>query len=91
MLQFFMFFVIFLFSCLISLRLKFLKNDEGLFRGKITCYDLFELYVLVLQIQTCKMILSFAIFFNFLKIFVFPASGDNKCLLWFDIRALHGL
>ena len=33
------FFCDFFESCLISLRLKFLKSDEGLLRDKITFYD----------------------------------------------------
>ena len=37
MAQFFMFFVIFSVLCLFSLRLKFLKVDEGFLRDKITC------------------------------------------------------
>ena len=41
MVQYFMFFVIFLVFCLISLRFKFLRIGEGLLRDKITCYDNF--------------------------------------------------
>ena len=45
MVQFFMLFAIFLCLCLISLRLKFLKIDEGRLLGKITCYDNFMSYM----------------------------------------------
>ena len=46
MVQFFMFFATFLsFFCLISLRLKFLKVDEGILRDKIACYDHFMSYM----------------------------------------------
>ena len=45
MVQFFMFFVIFLVFRMISLRLKLLKVDEGFLRDRITCYDLFMNYV----------------------------------------------
>ena len=65
MLQFFMFFIFLSVFCLISLRLKFLENDEGLSRDKVTCYDHLMSYMFWyykykhVQIQT-----------SFLKIFV---------------------
>ena len=67
--QFFMFFVTFLSFCLISLVLKFLKNDEGLLREKFTCYDHFMSYIFWYYKlkQTNKLILIFS---SFLKIFV---------------------
>ena len=80
---------------MISLGLKFLKVDEGLLRDKITCYDHFISYrFFVLQTQTRKMILIFAIFFSsFLKIFVsfcvFPASRARDFPLGFDNMALN--
>ena len=45
MVQFFMFFCDFLGFCLISLRLKFLKVDEGLLQDKIAGYGLFMSYM----------------------------------------------
>ena len=88
MVQFFMFFVIFL-SFLISLRLKFLKVDESFLRDKNWwLWSFYELYVLVLQTQTRKMILFFAIFFrffeNFCHILSFLALGVKKPHLGFD-------
>ena len=54
-------FVIFFVFCLISLRLQFLKIDEGLLREKITRYDQFMSYMFWYYKQ---------IFLRFLKIIV---------------------
>ena len=82
----------FQFFCSISLSLKFLKVDEGFLRDKIICYYHFMSYVLVLQ--TRKLILFFAIFFQvffwkFVVFLVFPASGTRKSPLRLDNTALH--
>ena len=39
------FVIFFLIFCWISLKLNFLKNDEGLLQDKFTCYDHFMRYV----------------------------------------------
>ena len=39
------FFILFRRSCLICLKMKFFKVDEGLLRDKITCYDHFMSYM----------------------------------------------
>ena len=57
-----MFFVIFFeLFCLISLRLKFLKVDEGLLRDKIACYDHFMSYMSWYYKQKHKIFLALGI------------------------------
>ena len=82
---------------MISLRLKFLKADEGLLRDKIACYDHFMSYMSWYYKHKHKMILIFAIFFRFFENFCHflsflalvvtkPHLGFNKGL---DDRLLH--
>ena len=82
--------------CLISLRLKFLKIDEGFLWSKIACYDHFMSYMFWYYKHKHTKWYQFLQFFSrFLKIFVifclFPASGASKSPLRFDNRALYSV